>query len=187
MIDINVPIVGFCAWSGTGKTTLITQLLPILKGQGLKIAVVKHAHHNFDIDHPGKDSFRLREAGASQMLITSRRRMAIISEFDEDRAEPSLSDTLERLDMQELDLVLVEGFKHESYPKIELHRSELNKDLMFPDDPDIIAIASDGVIIENTHILSKLNINNPSQIARFIIDNILVKTPAITATGVGQP
>lgn len=187
MNKIPVPMVGFCAWSGTGKTTLLTQLLPILVAKGLRVAVVKHAHHNFDIDHPGKDSFELREAGASQMLITSRRRMAIITEFEEDRAEPSLSDALERLNMQELDLILVEGFKHESYPKIELHRPELKKSLMFPDDPTIIAIASDAVITENSNILPKLNLNNPPQIAQFIIDNILVTKPAVAVSGVSLP
>ena len=170
MNKTTVPIIGFCAWSGTGKTTLLTQLLPILVAQGLKVAVIKHAHHNFDIDHPGKDSYVLREAGASQMLIASRKRMALMTEFDEDHAEPSLADALERLVMRELDLVLVEGFKHESYQKIELHRPELNKPLMFPDDPNIIAIASDGPVIENRNILPKLNLNKPEQIAQFILD-----------------
>ncbi|MCK5359568.1 MAG: molybdopterin-guanine dinucleotide biosynthesis protein B [Gammaproteobacteria bacterium] len=179
----TVPMIGFCAWSGTGKTTLLTQVLPILVSQGLKVAVIKHAHHNFDIDHPGKDSFELREAGASQMLIASRKRMALITEFDEDHAEPSLADALERLNMQELDLILVEGFKHENYQKIELHRPELKKPLMFPDDPNIIAIASDAPIIENRNILPKLNLNKPQQIAQFIIDNIL--KPGTTASASG--
>jgi len=187
MKKITAPIIGFCAWSGTGKTTLLTKLLPILVAQGLRVAVVKHAHHNFDIDHPGKDSFELREAGASQMLITSRKRMAIITEFEEDRAEPSLRDALDQLNMQQLDLILVEGFKHESYPKIELHRPELKKPLMFPDDPNIIAIASDAAIIENRNILPKLNLNNPQQIAQFIVDNILVTESSATASGVSLP
>jgi molybdopterin-guanine dinucleotide biosynthesis protein B len=182
-----VPMIGFCAWSGTGKTTLLTQLLPILVSQGLKVAVIKHAHHNFDIDHPGKDSFELREAGASQMLIASRKRMALITEFDEDHPEPSLADALERLNMQELDLILVEGFKHENYQKIELHRPELKKPLLFPDDPNIIALASDAPIIENRNILPKLNLNKPQQIAQFIIDNILVTETSTTASGASQP
>jgi molybdopterin-guanine dinucleotide biosynthesis protein B len=170
----EVPVIGFCAWSGCGKTTLLTQLLPIFVSQGLKVAVIKHAHHHFDIDHPGKDSFKLREAGASQMLISSRKRMALITEFEDDRAEPSLSEALERLNMQDLDLILVEGFKHENIKKIELHRPDLKKPLMFPDDPNIIAIASDGEIIENKDSLPALNLNEPEQIAQFIVDNLLI-------------
>jgi molybdopterin-guanine dinucleotide biosynthesis protein B len=179
-----LPIIGFCAWSGTGKTTLLTQLLPILVAKGLKVAVIKHAHHNFDIDHPGKDSFELRQAGASQMLIASRKRMALITEFDDDHAEPSLAEALQGLNLQELDLILVEGFKHENYQKIELHRQELKKPLMFPDDPQIIAIASDAPIIENRNILPKLNLNKPEQIAQFVIDNILVTEPSASVSEV---
>jgi molybdopterin-guanine dinucleotide biosynthesis protein B len=174
MMKTEVPLIGFCAWSGCGKTTLLTQLLPIFVSLGLKVAVIKHAHHHFDIDHPGKDSFKLREAGASQMLISSRKRMALITEFEEDRAEPSLSEALERLNMQELDLILVEGFKHENIKKIELHRPDLKKPLMFPDDPNIIAIASDSEIDENQNGLPELNLNKPEQIAQFIVDNILI-------------
>ena len=174
MMKTEVPLIGFCAWSGCGKTTLLTQLLPIFVSLGLKVAVIKHAHHHFDIDHPGKDSFKLREAGASQMLISSRKRMALITEFEEDRAEPSLSEALERLNMQELDLILVEGFKHENIKKIELHRPDLKKPLMFPDDPNIIAIASDSEIYENQNGLPELSLNKPEQIAQFIVDNILI-------------
>ncbi len=187
MTKASAPIVGFCAWSGTGKTTLLTQLIPILVAQGLRVAVVKHAHHDFDIDHPGKDSFELRKAGASQMLITSRKRLAVITEFEEHRPEPSLSDALERLNRQEFDLVLVEGFKHEPYKKIELHRSALKKPLMFPDDPNIIAIASDQPIIENSNMLPQLDLNDPQQIAQFIVDNILATESAVTTPGVCLP
>ncbi len=187
MNGTTVPMVGFCAWSGTGKTTLLTRLLPLLVARGLKVAVVKHAHHSFDIDHPGKDSFELREAGASQILIASRTRMALITEFEDGRGEPSLADALSGLNMQGLDLILVEGFKHESYPKIELHRPELKKSLLFPDDSNIIAIASDSPILENRQLLPKLNLNNPQQIVQFILDNIVAATPSATASGAGQP
>lgn len=176
MNDLAVPMVGFCAWSGTGKTTLLTRLLPLMVTQGLKVAVVKHAHHTFDIDHPGKDSYELREAGASQMLIASHKRMALITEFDEGRGEPSLADALCGLNLQDLDLILVEGFKHENFTKIELHRPQLNKPLFFPDDSNIIAIASDAPISENSNLLPMLNLNNPEQIVQFIIDNI-INTP----------
>ena len=187
MNELPVPIVGFCAWSGTGKTTLLTQLLPLMVARGLKVAVVKHAHHTFDIDHPGKDSYELREAGASQMLIASHKRMAHITEFDEGRGEPSLADALSGLDMQNLDLILVEGFKHENYQKIELHRPQLNKPLFFPDDSNIIAIASDAPIPENRNLLPKLNLNNPQQIVQFILDKVVADTPPATASAVTQP
>jgi len=186
MNELSVPMVGFCAWSGTGKTTLLTRLLPLMVAQGLKVAVVKHAHHSFDIDHPGKDSYELREAGASQMLIASRKRMALITEFEEGRDEPSLADALSGLNMQDLDLILVEGFKHENYQKIELSRPELNKPLLFPDDSNIIAIASDAPVAENRNLLPKLNLNNPDQIVQFIIDNVIAAKHATTASASGQ-
>ena len=163
-----VPMVGFCAWSGTGKTTLLTQLLPLMVEQGLKVAVVKHAHHTFDIDHPGKDSYELREAGASQMLIASHKRMALITVFDEGRGEPSLSEALSGLNMQHLDLILVEGFKHARLAKIELHRPALGKPLMYPDDTDIIALASDTPIDTGTAPV-QLDLNDVNAIAKFVL------------------
>lgn len=172
MIRLPVPLVGFCAWSGTGKTTLLSKLLPRLRDQGLRIGVVKHAHHDFDIDHPGKDSHTLRQAGANQMLIASRRRMAWIKEFDDSHTEPPLAEALTGLDVDDLDLVLVEGFKHESFPKIELTRRELGKPLLFPDDPDIIAVASDGPLPQN-HELPVLDINDPDQIVTFVVEQVL--------------
>jgi len=172
MIEKHVPILGFCAWSGTGKTTLLRALLPLLVARGMRVAVVKHAHHKFDIDHPGKDSYALRKAGASQMLISSRRRMALMTEFERGRDEPRLSELLDRLDLQRADLILVEGFKHEHYPKIELHRPSLNKPLLFPDDPDVIAFASDAPIPESGTHLPGLDLNDPGQIADFIIGKI---------------
>lgn len=137
------PVLGFAAFSGTGKTTLLTRLIPMLREQGLRISMVKHAHHDFDVDKPGKDSYELRKAGAAQMLIASDRRMALITEF-EPPAEPRLQELLAQLDPQRADLVLVEGFKQARFPKIELHRPSLGKPLMFPEDPDIIAVASDA-------------------------------------------
>jgi len=175
MIEKHVPILGFCAWSGTGKTTLLRQLLPLLVARGMRVAVVKHAHHKFDIDHPGKDSYELRKAGACQMLISSRRRMALMTEFEAGRDEPTLSELLDRLELQHTDLVLVEGFKHERYPKIELHRPSLNKPLLFPDDPNVIAFASDVQIPEAGRHLPALDLNDPGQIADFIIGKVIGK------------
>lgn len=173
MIDYPLPLIGFCAYSGTGKTTLLTCLLPILRRKGLRVGVVKHAHHLFDIDYPGKDSYELRNAGASQMLVASRKRMAWVKESQEDRSEPVLEEALAALETEHLDLVLVEGFKHAAIPKIELHRASLGKPLMYPAMPDIIAIATDSPLLENNINLPHLSLNDPDEIAAFIIATFL--------------
>ena len=163
------PLLGFVAFSGTGKTTLLTKLIPLLKARGLHIGMIKHAHHNFDIDHPGKDSYELRKSGANQMLVASRKRWALIVENTEDRPEPKLDELVNHLDQSQLDLILVEGFKHEHYPKIELHRSDLGHSYLFPNDKSIIAIACDvPPMIENPPEI--LNINEPAQVAVFITE-----------------
>jgi molybdopterin-guanine dinucleotide biosynthesis protein B len=176
VIDYPLPLIGFSAFSGTGKTTLLKRLLPILRAQGLRIAVIKHAHHHFDIDHPGKDSHELRKAGANQMLIASRRRVALVTEFDEDQSEPALDELLAALDPKKLDLVLVEGFKRAPFPKIELHRPALGKPLLCLDDPQIIAIATDGEIAAAPANLPRLNINDPQEIAGYIQQWIVLKS-----------
>lgn len=162
-----LPMLGFSAFSGTGKTTLLTQLLPELNHRGIRVAVIKHAHHNFDIDKPGKDSYEIREAGAQQMLIASSKMMALMQKTPEIRDDPSLIELLPRLDKSKLDLILVEGFKHEAIPKIELHRPSLGKPLLFRDDPHIMAIASDAPVAD-TGDLSCLDINNIPAMADFI-------------------
>jgi molybdopterin-guanine dinucleotide biosynthesis protein MobB len=161
------PVLGFAAYSGTGKTTLLTQLIPILKDRGLRIAMVKHAHHRFDVDKPGKDSHELRKAGASQMLICSSRRFALMTDLDQER-EPVLAECIDRLDTDQTDLVLVEGFKNEAFPKIELYRPELGKDLIFTDDRHIIAVATDAPDRIDTE-LPLLPLNEPQVIADFIL------------------
>ena len=173
MIDYPLPLVGFCAFSGTGKTTLLTRLLPLLNNRGLRIGVVKHAHHRFDIDYPGKDSYELRLAGASQMLVASRKRMAWVKESQESRPEPVLEEALQILETEHLDLVLVEGFKQATIPKIELHRPALGKPLMYTTMPGIIAIATDSPLADNNINLPLLNLNQPGEIAEFIIETIL--------------
>ncbi len=172
MMDCDCPVLGFCAYSGTGKTTLLTKLLPLLKAEGLRIAVIKHAHHLFDIDQPGKDSYQLREAGADQMVIASRRRIAAITEFRTERSEPDLKEALACVDSRQLDLILVEGFKAEPFPKIELHRASLGKPLMYPHDPDIIAIASDIPVDAADPVLPQLDLNDPAAIARFVLNTL---------------
>jgi molybdopterin-guanine dinucleotide biosynthesis protein B len=173
MIDYPLPLLGFCAFSGAGKTTLLRQLLPRLQSAGRHIGVVKHAHHNFEIDYPGKDSYELRKAGAEQMVVASHKRMAWIREFDDHRPEPSLQEALQSLDPASLDLVLVEGFKTEHIPKIEVHRAALGKPLLFPDDPDIIAIATDAEPGTLATDLPQLNLNRPAEIADFILNRWL--------------
>lgn len=162
-VIFDLPVLGFAAFSGTGKTSLLVKLLPLLKLQGLRIGMIKHAHHDFDIDKPGKDSYELRKAGADQMLIASDKRLALIEERD---GEPELPSLIDRLDTDNLDLILVEGFRHVSFPKIELHRPSLAKDLLFPDDKSIIAVAVDEMI--ETGELTLLNLNHPEEIAGFI-------------------
>jgi len=169
MIKARIPILGFAAFSGTGKTTLLVQLLPMLKQKGLRIGMIKHAHHDFDIDTPGKDSYELRKAGADQMLITSKRRWALMVETPNVQDDPDLNHMLQQLDQDRLDLVLVEGFKHVHFPKIELHRPTLGKPLLFPEDDSIIAIATDQAI-EQPCKLPKLDLNEPNSIVAFIVD-----------------
>jgi molybdopterin-guanine dinucleotide biosynthesis protein B len=170
----KIPLLGICAYSGTGKTTLLTRLIPLLREQGLRVAVIKHAHHDFDIDHPGKDSFELRKADACQVVISSARRKVSITEIV-DRPEPSLEELLEDIDLANIDLVLVEGFKHAPIPKIELHRVALRKPYLYPDDENVIALATDREIVPERPI-PLLDISKPEQIARFILDLEVVRS-----------
>ncbi|MDT8370796.1 MAG: molybdenum cofactor guanylyltransferase MobA [Gammaproteobacteria bacterium] len=161
-----VPMIGFAAFSGTGKTTLLRQLIPELRARGLEVAVIKHAHHNFDIDVPGKDSYEIRQAGAQQVLVSSSRLMALMETQPPELKEPSLAELIPRLDTDLLDLILVEGFKHETIAKIELHRPSLGKPLLYLDDNTIIAIASDKTIDDVT--IEQLDLNKVDKIADFI-------------------
>jgi molybdopterin-guanine dinucleotide biosynthesis protein MobB len=166
MVQSTIPIFGFSAYSGTGKTTLLKQLIPLLIEKGLKIAVIKHSHHDFDLDVPGKDSYELRKSGASRTIICSRTRMATIDEFEHPEDEPSLQDIISNVDNSRFDLILVEGYKPLSFPKIELHRHSLGKPYLFPKDDSIEAIASD-TLIENCDLI-QLDINDVRAIAEFI-------------------
>lgn len=159
------PVLGFAALSGTGKTTLLCKLLPVLKRQGLKVGMIKHAHHDFDIDQPGKDSYELRRAGAACMLVASSRRQTLIIELDEEK-NPKLSELLSGLP-QGLDLILVEGFKHAAFPKIELHRPGLGHPLLFPEDSNVIAIATDAPLGRET-MLPVMGLNDVEVIADFV-------------------
>ncbi|HCE4620590.1 TPA: bifunctional molybdopterin-guanine dinucleotide biosynthesis adaptor protein MobB/molybdopterin molybdotransferase MoeA [Vibrio parahaemolyticus] len=165
---LNIPILGFAAYSGTGKTTLLEALLPKLTEAGLRIGMLKHAHHNFDVDKPGKDSYRLRKAGASQMLIASRNRFALMTETPE--AEAEFEYLLTRFDEDKLDVVLIEGCKNIAFPKIELHREEVGKPWLYPHDENIIAIASDSAELDSE--LPQMNINDLDAIAQFVLQYV---------------
>jgi molybdopterin-guanine dinucleotide biosynthesis protein B len=168
MITNSPPILGFAAFSGTGKTSLLTQLIPILKQHGIRLGVIKHSHHDFEIDQPDKDSFKLRAAGATSVMLVSPHRRAIITEFNPPQAN-RLSDQLAAFPSDNLDLILVEGFRDEAIAKIELHRPSLGKPLLYPNDPHIIAIASDQLINTPAN-LPCLDLNQPQAIADFILD-----------------
>jgi molybdopterin-guanine dinucleotide biosynthesis protein B len=133
-------VIGLAGWSGSGKTTLVTKVIPVLVGRGLKVATVKHAHHEFDLDKPGKDSWLHREAGASEVAVASSRRWALIHEL-RDEPEPSLVEILNKL--SPADLVIVEGFKRHVHPKLEVYRPSVGKPLLHPEDDCIVAIATD--------------------------------------------
>ena len=169
------PVLGFAAFSGTGKTTLLEALLPKLLQKGVRVAMIKHAHHNFDIDTPGKDSFRLRKAGANPMLISSNFRNAMMTETH--NAPPSFYQLLERIHSDSVDLLLVEGFKDETFPKIELNRKTLKKPWLFKDDPNIIALACDS---HPDTDLPLLDINDISGICAFIFQWIQKSAPVKT-------
>lgn len=134
-------LIGFAGWSGAGKTTLLARLIPALVARGLSVSTIKHAHHNFDIDVPGKDSHTHRTAGATEVLISSANRWALMHEL-RGAPEPELPELVAQL--ARVDIVLVEGFKRDHHPKIEIYRAEVGKPLLHPEDPFIVAIAADA-------------------------------------------
>ena len=166
-IEFVKPVIGLCAYSGSGKTTLLEKLIPIFNLHNLNTAVIKHAHHSFDIDHPNKDSFKIRKAGAQQVLISSQKRWALMHEIAPDEGELTLQDALKHIDATLVDFVIVEGFKFAPVSKIEIHRPALGKPLIAATDHNVIAIATD----QPQHInvtLPLLTLDDPVQIADFI-------------------
>ena len=162
----SIPIVGIvAAGSNAGKTTLITKLIVEFKSRNIRVSVIKHAHHVFDIDHKGKDSYNIREAGAVQTLIASNQRWALMTEI---ASEPNLQELIAQLNPNYADLILVEGFKQAAISKIEVHRPSLNMPLLARQDPSIIAVASDAALTSNINI-PVLDLNDSSAIAGFII------------------
>ena len=155
---------GIAGWSGSGKTTLVRRLVPELIGRGLSVSTVKHAHHDFDVDRPGKDSYEHRAAGAKEVMVASSVRWALMHE-GRGEAEPGLDDLVAR--MAPVDLILIEGFKSERYQKLEVHRPSLGKKLLCVEDTDVVALASDGPV-EGTG-LRVFDLDDAAAIAEFII------------------
>jgi molybdopterin-guanine dinucleotide biosynthesis protein MobB len=141
----------------------------LLTAEGLRIAVVKHTHHVIDLDKPGKDSYRMREAGAQQVVLASHQRIISMQEIGGSQREASLADAISSIPAATTDLILVEGFKHEAYPKIELHRPSLGKPLMFPTDGSIVAVATDDPALSIPPPLTRLDLNQPDTIVAFIM------------------
>ncbi len=167
----DLPLIGFCAYSGNGKTSLLRRLIPLLDAQGLRVGLVKHAHHEFEIDYPGKDSYELRKAGSAQVVVASRNRIASITESPELRREPTLDEALAPLCAEQLDLVLVEGFKRAPIPKIEIHRPSHGTPLICRQDRHVVAVASDVTRLETGDAnLALLDLNRPGQIMDFVLD-----------------
>ena len=170
MNAVRTPIIGFAAFSGSGKTTLVSGIIPVLRAQGLHIGVIKHAHHNFTIDTPGKDSYEFRNAGAEQVVIASRHRLAWVKESVEEQ-EPTLPELLQYYATQQLDLIIVEGFKHEPFTKIEVHRSKIRRPLLAATDQHIIAVATDSPEVLDVDV-EILDLDNHAKIAEFILQSM---------------
>jgi molybdopterin-guanine dinucleotide biosynthesis protein B len=161
-----MKIFGFAGYSGSGKTTLIEQLIPLFTQRGITVSLIKHADHTFEIDQPGKDSYRHRKAGCTEVLVTSSRRWALMHEL-RGAAEPNLAEHVKRI--TPCDLVLVEGFKHERIPKLEVYRAAVAEPLIHPHDENIVAIASD-LPIETR--LPRFDLNAPGPIAEFVLAHV---------------
>ena len=161
-----MKIFGFAGWSGSGKTTLIERLIPLFVERGLKVSLIKHAHHTFEVDEPGKDSYRHRHAGCTEVLVSSSRRWALVHELRGAR-EPGLDELLERV--SPCDLLLVEGFKREKLPKLEVYRAAVGEPLLHTGDKSIVAIATDQRLDTK---LPQLDLNDPTAIAGFILKHV---------------
>lgn len=161
-----MKIFGFAGYSGSGKTTLVEKLIPLVTQRGLKVSLIKHAHHTFDVDTPGKDSYRHRQAGCTEILVTSSRRWVLMHEL-RGRPEPGLAEHINHI--SPCDLLLVEGFKHEHIPKIEVYRAEVGEPLLHPNDSNIVAIATDQRLETR---LPQFDLNDAGKIADFMLKHV---------------
>src|SRR5215470_3275232 len=171
-------IIGLAGWSGSGKTTLITKLIPRLIARGVKVSTLKHAHHGFDLDQPGKDSFFHRAAGATEVIISSARRWAILHELREE-LEWDLRSLVAK--MSPVDLVLVEGFKRDAFPKLEIHRAANGKSLIHPEDPHVVAIASDIMLPQAK--VPVIDLNNVELIGDFLLKQAVPVAEVVATRG----
>ncbi|HXZ49340.1 MAG TPA: molybdopterin-guanine dinucleotide biosynthesis protein B [Usitatibacter sp.] len=161
-----MKVIGIAGFSGSGKTTLIEKVIPLLVAQGLRVSLVKHAHHEFDVDQPGKDSYRHRGAGCTEVLVSSSRRWALMHEL-RGAPEPTLAEQLKRL--SPCDVVIVEGYKSEPIPKVEVHRRDSGARMLHPEDPDVIAVATDEPLATK---LPQLALDDADGVARFIVEHL---------------
>jgi len=165
-----MKVVGFAGYSGSGKTTLVEKLIPALKMRGLRVSVVKHAHHKFDIDHPGKDTHRHREAGAFEVVVASSKRLALIREFEQP-AQLDVHQLLAEL-WEGVDWVLVEGFKSSNLLKVEVWRADSNQPVRYPEDDFVVAIATDTPTkLPEETLRPVLDLNDPDAVAQWLVDN----------------
>lgn len=163
-----MKVVGFAGFSGAGKTMLVESLIPLLRLQGQRVSVIKHAHHSFDIDHPGKDSWRHRQAGASEVLLASSQRLALLREYEQ-TAEPEMGQLIAQLDAR-VDWVLVEGFKDSDLPKVEVWRPQTGKPVRYPEDAQVVAIATDSpAALPVPPRCPVLDLNQPAAIAAWLL------------------
>lgn len=168
-----MKVIGIAGYSGSGKTTLIEKVIPELVGRGLRVSVIKHAHHEFDLDRPGKDSWRHREAGCTEVLVTSSRRWAILHEL-RGAAEPTLQDQLKRL--SPCDVVIVEGFKVEPIPKVEVHRRAARTPLLYTEDRNVVAVATDEPLDTR---LPQIAVDDAAAVAEFIVKHLGLERPRL--------
>ncbi len=165
-----MKVVGFAGYSGSGKTTLIERLIPALKLRGLRVSVVKHAHHSFDIDTPGKDTHRHRDAGAFEVVVASNRRLALMREFEQE-AQLTVHQLIAEL-YDGVDWVIVEGFKQSNLLKVEVWRAESEKPARYPDDDFIVAIATDAPArLPEATLRPVLDLNDPDALAQWLVEN----------------
>lgn len=165
-----MKVVGFAGFSGSGKTTLVERVIPALKARGLRVSVVKHAHHSFDIDHPGKDTWRHREAGAFEVVVASDRRLALMREFEQP-ARLTVHQLVAEL-YDGVDWVLVEGFKHSNLLKVEVWRTQAGAAPRYPDDDFVVAIATDvPQQLPEATLRPVLDLNDPGAVAQWLVDN----------------
>jgi molybdopterin-guanine dinucleotide biosynthesis protein MobB len=165
-IHFPKPVLGFAGYSGAGKTTLLKEIIDLFQQRDIRAGLIKHAHHNFDVDIPGKDSYELRKAGASPVIVASSKRWVKMVDLPEPK-EPDLQELIGALNPEQVDIVIVEGFKKEPFCKIEVHRSETEKPFLHPEDSNIVAIVTD---VDNNFPIPRLDINQPVEVTEFIIE-----------------